>query len=162
MLRILDRYILREVFPSFLLGIGVFTFVILLNEILRFAQRLVSQSASFADTVITNNLLPLILFSSLLGLDLGWTAAAYGFTMLLENSHHANHTFHLGWLRFVFMDNHTHKLHHLRRGTLINHGALFSVWDILHGTYVEDWDHSSSVLHQRRVAAPVRRSEPAI
>ena len=29
MLRILDRYVLREVFPSFILGIGVFTFVIL-------------------------------------------------------------------------------------------------------------------------------------
>ncbi len=62
MLRILDRYVLREVFPSFILGIGVFTFVILLNEILRFAQRIVSQSASLADTLsILLHLLPSVL-----------------------------------------------------------------------------------------------------
>ncbi len=62
MMRILDRYVFREVIPSFLLGIFVFTFVILLNEILRFAQRLVSQSASFSDTVgILLNLLPSVL-----------------------------------------------------------------------------------------------------
>lgn len=62
MTRILDRYVFREVIPSFLLGIFVFTFVILLNEILRFAQRLVSQSASFSDTLgILLNLLPSVL-----------------------------------------------------------------------------------------------------
>jgi len=61
-MRILDRYVLKEVFPSFLLGVLVFTFVILLNEILRFAQRLVSQSASMADTLgILLNLLPSVL-----------------------------------------------------------------------------------------------------
>lgn len=61
-MRILDRYVLREVFPSFFLGVLVFTFVILLNEILRFAQRLVSQSASMADTLgILVNLLPSVL-----------------------------------------------------------------------------------------------------
>ena len=62
MMRILDRYVLREVFPSFLLGVLVFTFVILLNEILRFAQQLVSQAASLSDTLgILLNLLPSVL-----------------------------------------------------------------------------------------------------
>jgi LPS export ABC transporter permease LptG/LPS export ABC transporter permease LptF len=62
MLRILDRYILKEVAPSFLLGIGVFTFVLLLNEILRLAQRLVTQSATAAETAgILFNLLPSVL-----------------------------------------------------------------------------------------------------
>ena len=62
MMRILDRYVFREVIPSFILGICVFTFVILLNEILRFAQRLVTQSASFSDTLgILLNLLPSVL-----------------------------------------------------------------------------------------------------
>jgi len=62
MLRILDRYILKEVTPSFLLGIGVFTFVLLLNEILRLAQRLVTQSATASETVgILFNLLPSVL-----------------------------------------------------------------------------------------------------
>jgi LPS export ABC transporter permease LptG/LPS export ABC transporter permease LptF len=62
MLRILDRYILKEVTPSFVLGIGVFTFVLLLNEILRLAQRLVTQSATAAETLgILFNLLPSVL-----------------------------------------------------------------------------------------------------
>src|SRR5262245_6638949 len=62
MFRILDRYILKEVTPSFLLGIGVFTFVLLLNEILRLAQRLVTQSATASETVsILLNLLPSVL-----------------------------------------------------------------------------------------------------
>jgi LPS export ABC transporter permease LptG/LPS export ABC transporter permease LptF len=62
MLRILDRYILKEVTPSFLLGIGVFTFVLLLNEILRLAQRLVTQSATASETLgILFNLLPSVL-----------------------------------------------------------------------------------------------------
>ena len=62
MTRILDRYVFREVIPSFILGIFVFTFVILLNEILRFAQRLVTQSASLSDTLgILLNLLPSVL-----------------------------------------------------------------------------------------------------
>jgi len=62
MLRILDRYILKEVTPSFLLGIGVFTFVLLLNEILRLAQRLVTQSATASETAgILLNLLPSVL-----------------------------------------------------------------------------------------------------
>ena len=61
-MRILDRYILREVFPSFFLGVFVFTFVILLNEILRLAQRLVTQSASIGDTLgVLLNLLPSVL-----------------------------------------------------------------------------------------------------
>jgi LPS export ABC transporter permease LptG/LPS export ABC transporter permease LptF len=62
MLRILDRYILKEVTPSFLLGIGVFTFVLLLNEILRLAQRLVTQSATASEAAgILFNLLPSVL-----------------------------------------------------------------------------------------------------
>ena len=62
MTRILDRYVFREIIPSFILGICVFTFVILLNEILRFAQRLVTQSASLSDTLgILLNLLPSVL-----------------------------------------------------------------------------------------------------
>jgi LPS export ABC transporter permease LptG/LPS export ABC transporter permease LptF len=48
--------------PSFLLGIGVFTFVLLLNEILRLTQRLVTQSATFSQTAgILFNYLPSVL-----------------------------------------------------------------------------------------------------
>ena len=62
MLRILDRYTLREIGPTFSLGLGVFTFVFLLNEILRYAQILVTQGASFRDVfAILANLLPSVL-----------------------------------------------------------------------------------------------------
>jgi LPS export ABC transporter permease LptG/LPS export ABC transporter permease LptF len=61
-MKILDRYVFKEVFPSFLLGVGVFTFVILLNEIMRLAQRLVTQSASVGDSLgILLHLLPSVL-----------------------------------------------------------------------------------------------------
>jgi LPS export ABC transporter permease LptG/LPS export ABC transporter permease LptF len=62
MLRILDRYVLREVFPSCLLGVGVFTFVLLLNEILRYAQILITQDVAALDAIgILVNLLPSVL-----------------------------------------------------------------------------------------------------
>ncbi len=62
MLRILDRYIIREIGPSLLLGLGVFTFVLLLNEILRYAQILISQAASLNHVLgILANLLPSVL-----------------------------------------------------------------------------------------------------
>ena len=60
MFRILDRYVLREIGPSLLLGVGVFTFVILLNEILRLAQLLFSGGAADAAEVLLN-LLPSVL-----------------------------------------------------------------------------------------------------
>ena len=62
MLRILDRYTLREIGPTFALGLGVFTFVFLLNEILRYAQILITQGASFRHVMgILGNLLPSVL-----------------------------------------------------------------------------------------------------
>lgn len=62
MLRILDRYIVSEIGPSFLLGLGVFTFVFLLNEILRYAKILISQAASPSHVLgILLNLLPSVL-----------------------------------------------------------------------------------------------------
>ncbi|HEX9724693.1 MAG TPA: LPS export ABC transporter permease LptF [Vicinamibacteria bacterium] len=62
MLRILDRYTLREIVPTFSLGLGVFTFVFLLNEILRYAQILVTQGASLRHVLaILANLLPSVL-----------------------------------------------------------------------------------------------------
>lgn len=62
MLKIIDRYILTEITPSFGLGLGVFTFVLLLNEILRYARVLIAQGASVGNvTGILINLLPSVL-----------------------------------------------------------------------------------------------------
>lgn len=73
MLRILDRYLLREIVPSLFLGIGVFTFVLLLNQILHYAQILITQrvNASIALGILFN-LLPSVLCLTIpMGLLLG-------------------------------------------------------------------------------------------
>ena len=69
---------------------------------------------------------------------------AYALVLMLQATHHANYTFNISYLRFFFMDNHAHKLHHCPRGYLVNHGALFSVWDQVFGTYYENWELSSN------------------
>jgi hypothetical protein len=59
-------------------------------------------------------------------------------------------------LRYLFMDNHAHKLHHCKRGNLVNHAAAFSVFDRLFGTYYEDWNLSSNYLHHYNIALPIK------
>jgi LPS export ABC transporter permease LptG/LPS export ABC transporter permease LptF len=62
MFRILDRYIVLEIGPNFVLGLAVFSFVLLLNEILRLARILITQSAGLANILaILANLLPSVL-----------------------------------------------------------------------------------------------------
>lgn len=99
--------------------------------------------------------LPLALIVTLLGLDLGHTLAAYGLVLMLQGTHHVNHTFDLGPLRWFFMDNHAHKLHHCPRGMLVNHGAMFSVWDRVHGTFYEDGSRSANHMHVAGQALPL-------
>ena len=62
MFRILDRYIVLEIGPNFVLGLTVFSFVLMLNEILRLARILITQSAGLANILgILANLLPSVL-----------------------------------------------------------------------------------------------------
>jgi len=112
--------------------------------------------SSFVDTAVTGFQLPLVMLASLFGMDLVSTAIAYALVLMLQGTHHVNHTFNLGVLRFVFMDNHAHKLHHCPRGRLVNHAALFSIWDRLFGTYYEDWRLSSNFMSKHHVALPLR------
>jgi hypothetical protein len=58
-------------------------------------------------------------------------------------------------LRYVFLDNHAHQLHHCVRGNLINHGVIFSVWDRLFGTYYEDRRLSPCTMVKEHVALPI-------
>ena len=114
--------------------------------------------SSFFDTALTGFQLPLVAFAAAFGLSLEETLAAYGLVVMLQATHHVNHTFNIGALRFFFMDNHAHKLHHCPRGRLVNHGALFSVWDQLFGTFYENWSLSSNQMAKERVAIPVVES----
>ncbi|MCA9537784.1 MAG: sterol desaturase family protein [Myxococcales bacterium] len=118
--------------------------------------------SSLVDTALGQFQPALILISWALGMDLPATLAAYGFILTLQATDHTNVTFNIGWLRYIFMDNHAHKLHHCKRGNLINHAAAFSFFDRLWGTYYEDWRLSSNYLHHHRIALPIKlRTAPS-
>lgn len=121
-------------------------------EVLDFLRGNVS---SFWDTAVTGFQVPLAIIGACLGMDLPSILITYGLVLMLQATHHANHTVNIGLLRFFFMDNHAHKLHHCPRGYLVNHGALFSLWDQLFGTYYEDWNLSSNYMQKNRIPLPV-------
>jgi sterol desaturase/sphingolipid hydroxylase (fatty acid hydroxylase superfamily) len=100
---------------------------------------------------------PLGVICALLGLSLPATLVAFSLTMFGFSSHHVNHTFRIGWLRRVLIDNHAHKLHHCRGGSTLNFGNFFSIWDRLFGTYHEDWSRCATDMHARGVRVTRRR-----
>jgi len=112
--------------------------------------------SSFVDTAVTGFQIPLVVLATVFGMDLTSTVVAYALVLMLQATHHVNHTFNLGPFRYVFMDNHAHKLHHCPRGRLVNHAALFSIWDRLFGTYYEDWRLSSNYMSKHHIALPLR------
>lgn len=112
--------------------------------------------SSWVDTSFSQFQPTLIVISYVLGMDLAATWAAYGLILMLQATDHTSVTYNIGPLRYVFMDNHAHKLHHCKRGNLINHAAAFSVFDRLFGTYYEDWELSSNHLHHHQIALPIQ------
>jgi len=117
--------------------------------------------SSWVDTSFSQFQPSLIVISYVLGMDLAATWVAYGLILLLQATDHTSVTYNIGWLRYVFMDNHAHKLHHCKRGNLINHAAAFSVFDRLFGTYYEDWTLSANYLHHHKIALPIKPAERA-
>lgn len=113
--------------------------------------------SSFFDTAITGFQLPLIFISSILGMNIDTVLTTYCMVMILQSTHHANHTFNIGILRYILVDNHSHKLHHCPRGYAVNFGALFSIWDIFFRTYYEEWKLSSSYLAKHRISLPIKK-----
>jgi sterol desaturase/sphingolipid hydroxylase (fatty acid hydroxylase superfamily) len=117
--------------------------------------------SSWVDTSFSQFQPTVIVLSYLLGMDLAATWVAYGLILLLQATDHTSVTYNIGWLRYVFMDNHAHKLHHCKRGNLINHAAAFSFFDRLFGTYYEDWSLSSNYLHHHNIALPIEPIDSA-
>jgi sterol desaturase/sphingolipid hydroxylase (fatty acid hydroxylase superfamily) len=111
--------------------------------------------SSVADTGIVGFQLPVLIAAAVLGMDLPQTLAAYALLLLLEGVHHANHAVNIGPLKYVFLDNHAHQMHHCIRGNLVNHGVIFSVWDRMFGTYYEDRSLSPAYMVKHRVALPI-------
>jgi sterol desaturase/sphingolipid hydroxylase (fatty acid hydroxylase superfamily) len=107
---------------------------------------------SALDPVFIGSELALAVVGAALGLPLPSVMFAYGLLLLFQNTHHVNHSFDIGPLRYLFMDNHAHKLHHCRRGTRVNLAAVLSIWDRLLGTYYEDRARSAAYLQHHRIA----------
>lgn len=112
--------------------------------------------SSLVDTAVSQFQPTLIVVSWLLGMDLASTCVAYGLVLMLQATDHTSVTYNIGPLKYIFMDNHAHKLHHCLRGNLINHAAAFSFYDRLWGTYYEDWSLSSNHLHLHRIPLPIK------
>lgn len=112
--------------------------------------------SSWVDTSFSQFQPSLIVLSWLLGLDLAATWTAYLLILTLQATDHTSVTYNIGWLRYIFMDNHAHKFHHCIRGNLVNHAAAFSVFDRAFGTFYEDWDISSNYLHLHRIPLPIK------
>ena len=115
--------------------------------------------SSLVDTAISQFQPSLIVISYFMGMDLATTWVAYGLILLLQATDHTSVTYRIGWLKYIFMDNHAHKLHHCKRGNLINHAAAFSIWDRMWGTYYEDWDLSANYLHHHKIPLPIKSAE---
>ncbi len=119
--------------------------------------------SSWVDTAFSQFQPTLIVIAWALGMDLASTWVAYGLILLLQATDHTSVTYNIGWLRYIFMDNHAHKFHHCMRGNLVNHAAAFSIFDRAFGTYYEDWEISSNHLHHFKVPLPIKpldRSAP--
>lgn len=115
--------------------------------------------SSLVDTAISQFQPSLIVISYFLGMDLASTWVAYALILMLQATDHTSVTYNIGWLKYIFMDNHAHKLHHCKRGNLVNHAAAFSIYDRLWGTYYEDWSLNANYLHHNRIALPIKRVE---
>jgi len=113
--------------------------------------------SSLVDTAFSQFQPALVVIAWVLGMDLPATLAVYGLILTLQATDHTVVTFNIGPLAYIFMDNHAHKLHHCKRGNLINHAAAFSFYDRLWGTYYEDWRMSSNYLHHHGIALPIKR-----
>lgn len=112
--------------------------------------------SSWVDTSFGQFQPSIIVLSWLFGMDLPATLAAYLFILTLQATDHTSVTYNIGWLRYIFMDNHSHKFHHCIRGNLVNHAAAFSVFDRAFGTFYEDWSISPNYLHLHKMPIPIK------
>jgi sterol desaturase/sphingolipid hydroxylase (fatty acid hydroxylase superfamily) len=110
--------------------------------------------------LIANSVLRFLPFT-LLGLEMavpafiGWIAFQRFFEMFV----HANLRANLGWLRFVLVTPQSHRIHHSLQHSHVdtNFGNIFSIWDFLFRTQVQDCQvYPATGVGDRTV--PVNRS----
>lgn len=90
-------------------------------------------------------------YGYIMHLDLNHTLVVYFIMLLLQIVHHANFTFKIGYLRYIFIDNHCHKIHHIVNGKNVNFGGVLSIWDLLFMTYYENHNECPNYLHKNKM-----------
>lgn len=79
----------------------------------------------FLDLGILSFALPSGVFGFFTQLDFGSIIISYMACMLLQVTSHSNHHFELCVVRYVIMDGHAHKWHHVARYSRCNYGATY-------------------------------------
>ena len=97
-----------------------------------------------------------MIISTLLGMSLSSIIWVYLVLMMVQITHHTNHTFDIGALRLLIFDSHAHKMHHCKKGQRVNYAAVFAIWDRLLGSYYEDPSLSPNWMHTKGVPLPIR------
>jgi len=111
---------------------------------------------SLLDNGVISFPLPLILVSTALGMSPAAITWVYMVLMMVQITHHVNHTFSIGLLRLVVLDSHAHKMHHCAKGQMVNFAAVFAVWDRAFGTYYEDAELNPIYMHTHKIPLPIR------
>lgn len=78
------------------------------------------------------------IYGGLAGLDVCESLVIIHVILLLQLSHHANHDFDIGFIKYIFMDNHSHKIHHCNGGQNHNLGGILSIWDVFNKSLIID------------------------
>jgi sterol desaturase/sphingolipid hydroxylase (fatty acid hydroxylase superfamily) len=144
------------------------------NSIVRFFRRIHSPHHKVAhldmaranethwiDGGVTSFPIAMGVVASVLMMDLTSMITAYALLGLVQTTHHVNIACNIGVLRYVFMDNHAHKIHHCRGGEGKNLAAVFSLWDRMFGTFFEDMDLSTNFMHKHKIILSQARKEKA-
>ncbi len=113
---------------------------------------------SLLDNGVVSFPLPLIIISTALGMSPAAIIWVYMVLMMVQVTHHVNHTFRIGALRYIVFDSHAHKMHHCKKGQLVNFAAVFAIWDRLLGSYYEDESLSPTYMHTHGI--PLAISAP--
>ncbi|MFT5680357.1 MAG: sterol desaturase/sphingolipid hydroxylase (fatty acid hydroxylase superfamily), partial [Myxococcota bacterium] len=110
---------------------------------------------SLIDNGVVSFPLPLIVISTLLGMSPAAIVWVYMVLMMVQVTHHLNHTFRIGALRYLIFDSHAHKMHHCKKGQLVNFAAVFAIWDRLLGSYYEDESLNPTFMHTNGIPLPI-------
>jgi sterol desaturase/sphingolipid hydroxylase (fatty acid hydroxylase superfamily) len=107
-------------------------------------------TGSLIDQGILSFPLPLAFWGWVVGANLHQLLIIYSIILMMQTSHHLNAPAEIGWLRWIFMDSHPHKMHHCIGGNSVNFGVVLSIWDHLFDTYYEEKDNCPNSIHERR------------